>query len=244
MMDQILTIPQRINFYNCDRNRNLSLRSYLEWSGEMGNLHLEQIGLTWEKMQTERQAFLLSRVAYTRLSPARYSDACQFHTWIGGIKGAQFIRNFSLEKEDGTVLVQSTSGWILVDPVDRKILRPNQFKYCHEPVDHSVAAQLRRFRLEDLPQVGQHEVRPAQIDTNGHMGNQFYADLLTDFAPGGLGVLPVEEAQLVFSHEAKEGQIITLFARQTGGWSYEMYGTLEDGRKSFEAQVTVSPTAD
>lgn len=243
-MDQVLTIPQRINFYNCDRNRNLSLRSYLEWCGEMGNLHIEQEGLTWENMQKERQAFLLSRVGYHRLAPARYSDKCQFLTWIGGIKGAQFIRNFSLEKDDGTVLIQSTSGWILVDPVDRKILRPNQFSHAHQAYDRPVDAQLIRFRLAELPQVGQHRVRSAEIDTNGHMGNQFYADLLTDFAPGGLGILPIDDAQLVFSHEAKEGELITLFARQTGDWGYEMYGTLPDGRKCFEAQVTVAPNAD
>lgn len=243
-MDQVLTIPQRINFYNCDRNRNLSLRSYLEWCGEMGNLHIEQAGLTWENMQKERQAFLLSRVGYHRLAPVRYSDNCKFHTWIGGIKGAQFIRNFSLEKNDGTVLIQSTSGWILVDPIDRKILRPNQFNHEHKAYDRPVDAHMNRFRLGELPWVGEHQVRPAQIDTNGHMGNQFYADLLTDFAPGGLGTLPIEEAQLVFAHEAKEGEIIALYAQQTGHRSYDMYGTLPDGRKCFEAQVTVSNSAE
>lgn len=243
-MDQILSIPQRINFYNCDRNRNLSLRSYLDWSGEMGNLHLEQIGLTWESMQRDRQAFLLSRVAYKRLAPAKYSDRCIFRTWVPGVKGAQFLRNFSLEKEDGTQLIQSASSWILVDPVDRKILRPSQFRSTMVKCEQPVATEVKRFRLAELPQVGQHQVRPAQIDTNGHMGNQYYADLLTDFAPGGLGVLPIQEAQIAFDHEAKEYEVITLYALQTGELSYEMYGTLPDGRKCFEAQVTACPTAE
>ncbi|MBQ3089742.1 MAG: hypothetical protein IJD21_04170 [Oscillospiraceae bacterium] len=240
-MDQILTIPQRINFYNCDRNRDLSLRSYLEWCGEMGNLHLEQIGLTWERMQTERQAFLLSRVGYHRLAPVQYGEQCRFHTWIGGIKGPLFLRNFSLEKADGSTAIESTSGWMLVDPVERKILRPSQFKHEHPAYDRPVDAQLIRFRLSELPELGRHTVLPSQIDTNGHMGNQFYADLLANYAPDGLGIRVIDRAQLVFDHEAIEGEEITLYGQRTDACSYEMYGVLPSGRKCFEAQVTVAP---
>ena len=46
-MEYKQTIPQRINFYNCDSSRNLTLRAYLEWSVELGNLHLESRGITW-----------------------------------------------------------------------------------------------------------------------------------------------------------------------------------------------------
>ena len=120
-----MTIPQRINFYNCDSGQNLTLRSYLEWSGEMGNLHLESRGMSIEEFNVVLEV-LLSRLAFRRLAPVTYGQNCRFTTWEFGVKGPQFIRNFSLEGEDGRVLAQSTSAWILVDPVERSILRPSQ----------------------------------------------------------------------------------------------------------------------
>lgn len=234
-----LTVPQRINFYNCDRDRNMTLRAYLEWSGDVGNRHLESRGITWQMMQEQRQVFLLSRLAFRRMAPVTYGRNCRFSTWEYGIKGPQFIRNFSLEGEDGQVLAQSCSAWILVDPVERKILRPGQCVYTMQPNPISVAPVLERFHLPELPQLARHVVRPSQIDCNGHLGNQFYADLLSDYAPEPFHGAAVEELQMSFDHEAYLGQELTLFGQSAGPDSYVMQARLPDGRKCFEAQVRV-----
>lgn len=238
-MNYELTLPQRIKFYHCNGHQDLSLRAYLEWSVEMGNLHLESRGITWQQMREERQIILLSRLAYTRLAPATYGQNCRFTTWEYGVKGPQFIRNFSLEGEDGRVLAQSTSAWILVDPVERKILRPSQCLHELLPHPREVSPEIQRFRLPEMPVVARHQVRPSQIDGNGHMGNQFYADLLTDYAPAPFAGRTVQSAQMTFDHEAREGEVLTLCAEATGPESYAMSGRLPDGRKCFEALITV-----
>lgn len=234
-----LTIPQRINFYNCDREQNLTLRSYLEWSGEMGNLHLESWGITWREMQQQRQVFLLSRLAFRRMAPITYGMRCRFTTWEYGIKGPQFIRNFSLTGEDGQVLAQSTSAWILVDPVERKILRPSQCVYTMQPTPIPVQPMLERLHLPDLPELARHVVQPAQIDCNGHLGNQFYADLLTDYAPAEFRGKAVQRLQMSFDHEAYLDQELTICGQETGPDSYLMEASLPDGRRCFGAKVEV-----
>lgn len=234
-----MTVPQRINFYNCDSRQNLTLRSYLEWSGELGNLHLERRGITWQEMQEKRQVFLLSRLAFRRMAPVTYGRNCRFTTWEFGVKGPQFIRNFSLEGEDGRVLAQSTSAWILVDPVERNILRPSQCVYTMQPNPTPVEPELRRLHLPQLPELARHQVRPSQIDCNGHLGNQFYADLLSDYAPEPFRGGVVEELQMSFDHEARLGEELTLRGRGTGPDSYELQAVLPDGRKCFEAQVKI-----
>lgn len=238
-MEYKQTIPQRINFYNCDSSRNLTLRAYLEWSVELGNLHLESRGITWPEMQEKRQVFLLSRLAFRRMAPVTYAQSCRFTTWEFGVKGPQFIRNFSLEGEDGQVLAQSTSAWILVDPVERSILRPSQCVYTMQPNPTPVAPELRRLHLPQLPELARHRVRPSQIDCNGHMGNPFYADILSDYAPEPFQGSVVEELQMSFDHEARLGDELTLRGRVTGPDSYEMQAVLPDGKKCFEAQVQV-----
>lgn len=238
-MENRFTVPQRVHFYHCDREQNLTLRAYLEWSGEMGNLHLESRGITWREMQQQRQVFLLSRLAFRRLAPVTYGLHCRFHTWEYGIKGPQFIRNFSLEGEDGALLAQSTSAWILVDPVERKILRPSQCVYTMQPNPTPVQPALERLHLPELPELARHVVRPSQIDCNGHLGNQFYADLICDYAPEGFQGRAVQALQISFDHEAYLGQTITLCGQSTGPRSFALEGRLPDGRRCFGALVEV-----
>ena len=239
-MNDIFTVPERICFYHCDSRQNLSLRTYLEWSGEMGNLHLESRGITWQGMLAERQAFLLSRLAFRRFRPARYGMECRFQTWEGGVKGPSFLRNFQLLGPEGEVLAQSATTWMLVDPVDRRILRPSQCVHEMRPCDRPVEPLIGRLRLSSLPQVAEHVVHPSQIDGNGHMGNQYYADLLSDYAPEDLRGRTVLAAQLAFHHEARLGETVTLFAAPDGADAFSMSGRLPDGRTCFEAQVQVA----
>ncbi len=234
-----LTVPQRINLYNCDQNRQMTLRSYLEWCTELGTLHLEQRGVDWAVMQRERQVFLLSRVAYQRFAPVTYGQQCSISTWEYGIKGPQFIRNFALTGESGETLAQSSSTWMLVDPLERKILRPSKCAYQFFINPEDTVPQVERFRLEELPEVARHQVGFSQIDCNGHMGNQYYADLISDYAPETLKGQSVQKAQLVFDHETKLGETIAIHSARTGPDSYAMYGLLPDGAKCFEALVTV-----
>lgn len=238
-MYEVFTVPQRIHFYNCDHGCNLSLRAYLEWSVELGNLHLEARGMTWRDMQQARQVFLLSRLAFSRVKPVTYGQSCQFSTWEYGVKGAQFIRNFSLADGQGQMLAQSCSSWILVDPVERKIIRPNRCIYTMVPNPVEVQPQIERFRLDELPEVARHQVRPSQIDGNGHLSNPYYADLLSDYAPEPFQGRSIQAAQMAFDHEARSGETISLHAQVTGANSYAMYGLLPDGGRCFEAKVIV-----
>lgn len=238
-MKPILTVPHRVNFYNCGQDRTLSLRSYLAWSGDLANRHLEERGITWEKMQQERQVFLLSRLAWRRFAPIPYGTKCRFSTWEYQVRGALFHRNFSLEDGEGRVLAQSATGWIMVDPVERRILRPGTCGYPLWPTQVEVTLQMKRLRLPELPQVAEHLVRPSEIDLNGHLGNQYYADLLLDYAPEPLRGRSIVAAQMTFDHEALEGERISLFARTTGERSCAMYGLLSDGRRCFDAEIEV-----
>lgn len=233
------TVPQRICFYHCDSSQNLTLRAYLEWSEELGNLHMESRGITWQKMRDQRQIILLSRLSFRRMAPVTYAQNCRFTTWEYGIKGPQFIRNYSLEGEDGQVLAQSTSAWILVDPVERTILRPSQCAFEMQPNPTPVLPELRRFHLPELPELARHRVMFSQIDGNGHMGNQYYADLLSEYAPEPFRGGVVEELQMSFDHEACLDQELTLRGRVTGQDGYEMQAVLPDGKKCFEARVRV-----
>ncbi len=243
MTDGLFGIQKHVHFYNCDRNGKLSLDSYLAWCGEIAGMQLDERGITREAMLLDRKVFLLSRHSCKCVHPASYRQDCILKTWEISIKGPQFIRGFALEDLQGKRLWESISSWVLVDPVDRKILRPTEYGheslFCQIPL----SAQLPRFRPGDAPITAEHLVTYSEIDGNGHMNNRFYGCLLTDYAPKEFLGMPLKEADISYIHEAKLEETISIHAFPVDSNAYHMYGTFPDGKKCFEARAVVDIVA-
>ena len=242
-MENVFSINKQLCFYNCDRDKNLLLSSYLGWCGEIAGMQLDARGITREDMLDARQVFLLNRHACKQLRPAKYRQSCVLKTWEMAIQGPRFIRGYALEDMEGTRLWESVSSWVLVDPVSRKILRPADYNHKSLFSDESISVELPKFRLPEAPETAVHTVPFSQIDGNGHLSNRFYGDMLSDYAPAPFVGRPITEADITFSHEARLGEQIHIHTAATDENAYFMYGLFEDGRRCFEALAKVAEEA-
>ena len=238
-MEFIYSEHKKINFYNCGEDGQLNLSSYLSWCAEIAGSHLLKRGISRQQMMADRQVFLLSHVSVQVLQPLLYQENCTLKTWEAGTKGVKFLRNFALADEEGRDRYQSASSWVLVDPIERTILRPSQYRFETFPVPLPVRPQLTRLKMAGFSQTAEYVVPPSKIDGNHHMGNQFYAELLTDFAPNGMAGRQVVAAEIVYSHEAKKEEVLRLYSQVQAENTFAMYGEFSDGRRCFEAAVTV-----
>ncbi len=238
-MERLYTENKKIKFYDCDENGNLNVRTYLSWCAEIAGDHLVSRGILREELLEKRQVFLLSQVALRVIRPLKYHEECVFHTWEMPLKGVKFMRHFALLDKNGEECYHSTSAWILVDPVDRKILRPSQYGFEVLPVDREVSVQLTRLRTPEMPQTAEFIVPASKIDGNGHMGNQFYTDLLRDFAPLDMTGKIFKEVELSYNHEARQGERLYIHTDAVSEDGFSMYGEFEDGHRSFEASVKI-----
>ena len=238
-MDYVYSEKKKLHFYNCDENGHLSIPSYLSWCAEIAGSHLLARGISRQRLLEEGKVFLLTHVSFQVLKPLSYQEEGVLKTWEGGTRGVQFLRNFALADAEGNDRYQSASSWVLVDPQNRKILRPSQYGFETFPVSLAIQPQLARLKLNGLPQTATYQVPLSKIDSNHHMGNQFYAELLMDFAPVAMEGRPIVAGEIVYSHEAKKEEAIHIHTQALAENRFAMYGVFDDGRRCFEAAATV-----
>ncbi len=237
---RVFSSAKCVGFYDCNQSGELALWSYMAWCGEIGGLHLDVRGITREAMLREGHVFLLSQLSYEMFKPAKYGENCILKTWESAISGVKFIRSYSLENESGEILCRSTSSWILVDPENRKILRPKEYRHEFLLTGDDVYPKLSRLKMPEYEKTAEHITVYSELDENHHLNNSYYGRLLIDYAPAGFIGKPVKKAEIQFINEARLNDIINIHTAITGENSYAMYGTFNDGRKCFEAVAQVA----
>lgn len=237
-MDSIYYENKHIHFFDCDENGFLSLPTYLSWCSEISGEQLSKRGITREHMLEDRQVFLLLQVSYEEIKPAMYHADCRLNTWEIKIQGAKFLRGYELQDEKGNILCRSSSAWILVDPISRKILRPKEYKYDSLFNDRPYLP-LTPIKPIQGEQVVEHTIRRSELDGNHHVNNRHYAKYLIDYAPEQFSQKRLRKADISYIKEATLGEKINIYSYVESDNSYIVYGLFDDGKRCFEARGTV-----
>ena len=68
--------------------------------------------------------WVLSRLRVQLDRPLRAEETLSLTTWCAGIKGATWLRGFCFQI-GGEPVGQAISSWVVLDPVNRRLLRPS-----------------------------------------------------------------------------------------------------------------------
>ena len=192
---------------------------------EIAAEHLEALGCSPQELVKRESVFLLSKVALRVRRYPQYGQPVEMATWAPGPQGAAFVRCSTGKTEEGELLFDCDTRWMLVNPNTRKILRPQSFFLPFPPYrEGRVEAQVEKLenpgKGEPAPPwqfCGEQEIRYSHLDCNNHVNNARYVDFLYDF---GLGENPlgwrVRELQLHFIREALLGDCLTFYRRREG----------------------------
>jgi acyl-ACP thioesterase len=144
---------------------------------------LKEWGPKPEYLKKNNFAFILSKISFKYYHEICEDDIIKVETWaIPPSKNIIFVRNYRIYKNE-TVAAEATSAWALMDMKERAILKPeilgDNFKgFDSEELDFTVQ---KRFKIPENPaELREYKVRYADIDTNFHMNNVVYIDLISE----------------------------------------------------------------
>lgn len=218
---------EELSFGDCDASGRARMGTLLGLLAAAAGHDFDARGLPWERLYAMRQVILLSRIALrVRRSPVT-GEVVTVTTYENGSRGAHMRRNFEIAAGDGTLLLSAKSDWILVDPVERKILRPSAFTgrvltLCTKEIDAPECGKLT-LPAEGTEELGRRPVRYSDLDCNGHVYSGNYGDIVWDALPPELQTAPVREFALNYSKEAVPGEELTLRGLRQGD-EYRMEG--------------------
>ena len=243
-----------IRFCQCDASHRLKVSELFRIMTNLADMAFEFRGMDHQFLMKRRMVFLITRVSVNIHRMPLQIEKIRAATWEQSVDRAQFIRNFAVWSETGELLVEASSGWVLVDPVLRSILRPAQFDeafpgFLHpQPENLSGAPAFARLRLKETAE-GVESCPPrrivySDIDGNGHVDNARYIEMAFDVLPESLTGKSPREVQIVFSREAMPGETLSLYRKIDGekaltkALTKALIKGAADGKDSFLCEVT------
>lgn len=199
------------------------------------------LGADYLSLRSKDMIFVITKiiVEYNRLP---HVDEClEVRTWNSGTSGVSFVRNYVFNVGD-EVVGKATSRWVLVSYATRRILRPdalftNVTTNEQEELDMEPS---RRIRLSENALVLKNQYRASvtDMDTNYHVNNTRYGDLLVDYCGIDFEKKAIKEFEIHFVNELKAGESVEIEAVVEDNTGYMT--AHKDGAQVFAARVLVS----
>lgn len=212
----ITTDTSKLTFYECDYKKRIKISTILKITAELSGKDYNAKGLTHDFLWENGYAFLLSRISIHINRYPTEPEELFSSIWECGKKGAMFLRAYDISR-DGSVCIDGLSGWIVVNPITRKIIRPASFPWLMPQLEDRTgnALPMEKVSADHAQRVGEHVVQISDIDANGHVYNANYADIAVNFLPIEIFDRDVENFRINFVNEAKLGDTIEILREIT-----------------------------
>lgn len=230
-----------IPYPECDLQNEWKLSYLMRSVQQIASEQLDAMGMEFHKLYAQGLVFLLSREQVVLHRGLCAGELVTVATWPVMPKGAQFRRTIVFTSEEGERLASVYTSWLLVDPVEHRILRPSAFPYplnAAQPTEagEEMIAGIRAVRGENLEKGLELRVRYSNTDCNGHMNNAVYGDLVLDCLPEE--VLRRQRPYRFFIQYIREAKSGSLVTTQIGHTAEEWYIEGKLGEEScFEANL-------
>lgn len=237
-LSKVYYTPVTIASYDGDLNRRIKPSSILKYQQEIGELHLDSVGLKYSYLYDKGMVFLLTRAMGIIYKAPCFEDKVTLSTYSCGTKGANFIRGYEFIDGDGNVLIHSVSLFVLTDPQGHNILRPSAadiFDIRHNDSIKEKELPQRIILPDGTKKEDERVIRFTDIDYNGHLNNAVYADIAMDYAPIEMSSAPLKRYDINFLGEAKLGDSLNI-STHTGGGDFYISASHERG-KCFTARL-------
>lgn len=197
-----------INSSQCDKNGQLRLRTLFNFFQDLADFHADEMGLGFHFCTMHGIGWIggAYHVQINRLPV--WEDKIILSTWPSDTTAVTGIRDFQMTDENGNVLINASSQWVLVDT---QKMRPVSV------VKHVGAYELVRERaletafsslplLERMNKKVCVSIRRDDIDINNHVNNAVYPSIVIDSLPDEfLQAHVLAELEVDFKRPAKWG---------------------------------------
>ena len=223
-----------VDAHDTDFSETARPAALLRYMQSAANMQLHTLGPSNEALWAKGQAFVLSKIGIVFYEPVKAYDVIKASTWSCDSRGYSFNRCYSITKDD-TLIAEATSVWALIDSLSHKPLRVEEFQpnFLPDPII-TPDVPLRFSVPKELEEVGVHTVTYGETDTNRHMNNVRYLDMLCDFI--NMEELYVEKVSIQFLSEAPTHKKIRIFKHECGDEHF-FSSVREDGRINVQAYI-------
>ncbi|MCA1926803.1 MAG: hypothetical protein LDL13_04935 [Calditerrivibrio sp.] len=172
-----------VNYRDVDVSRFLRLDSLVSLLQESAILHSEFVGFDVDYMERYNVGWVLNKFAISIYEYPFLRENITIKTWSRGLKSFRAFRDYEVFK-GGKMIAHATSYWFFVDTKRKRVVKvPDdvQKMYGYHDITTGVQINDTEPHLIDDVYFEKHQViRYSDIDSNGHLNNVVYLNMLQD----------------------------------------------------------------
>ena len=221
-----------VKCYEVDSAQRLKPTAFMDMAQEMAYQAAAAMKFGYDELIVKNMAWVLSRMRFRFLKAPVWGEEVEIRTWHRGAFGPFFVRDFEVLDKEGRRMIEATSSWVIIDVDSRRMARPEEVlpkedTSCPDFAIETPAGKVMMPRGVEPELVTTHKVAYSDIDLVGHTNNARYVAWALDCLEYGEAGIQVEEVEIVFHHEARPGEEISLYRAQKDGWTF-VEGRRED----------------
>ncbi|MDL2252054.1 acyl-ACP thioesterase [Odoribacter sp. OttesenSCG-928-J03] len=239
----IAKYTEKVRIYNhyVDYNGRLALKTLCDLMNDVAEGQTTLLGVDVDTLNLSNQTWMLHRLHIVINELPVNNEEVVIETWPSGIDRLFALRDYRMLREDGEVLVNATSEWMLIDLERRRPIRQTA-----RIVELSTTHSLEKLPINSIldEKSVNREMTEARhftatfdnIDFNGHVTLTSYMRWIVNSLPFEfLKGHQLQEVEIVYQHEIlPESNIISYYERLTSEGRTEINHMIKDDQNKQE----------
>jgi acyl-ACP thioesterase len=201
-----------ISSFDVDAKKQTSMQAISRYLQEIATLHADTLKFGFHDMMKQMRGWLLTQMIIKIERFPLIHEKISVTTWSNGTDGRYATRDFKIADAEGGSIAFASSSWLVVDLIDRKICRLDEYfnEEDFKSINWAVGRKAGRVRpFKDADEETEVTARYSDLDINGHMNNVKYLELILDMFQTDFRMsYDIHEIEMNFLKETTEGDVL------------------------------------
>ena len=187
------SFESRVRFSEVDENACLSLTAMINYLQDCATFHGEKgkVGVYW--LAEHDEMWVLASLRLRILAYPKFAETIITSTWAPGFRNFIGYRDFTIDRPDGTRLVEGKSEWVFMNRTTGKPCDVTQDQIDGYGIEPGLALPdrygKRKIRVPKEYREGEpFTILESHLDTNHHVNNGQYMMMSQNYLPAGFTV--------------------------------------------------------
>lgn len=169
----------QIASYEVDRTAKTKLSTVFQLFQDMASEDAASAAFGFDAMAEKRLVWVISKIYIVIDRMPAWREKTRMSTWPNGAEKLYGYRDFTMENEQGDVIIRGTSSWLILDREKRRpVIVPDHIPDTYDIVDeHTLSRKANKLTPPKDGEIAQtYSVQYEDIDMNQHVSNTRYVD--------------------------------------------------------------------
>lgn len=229
-----------INYRDADLTNKIKVSALVSLMQEVAGKDSAQHGWGWEALLAEDVCFVITRLKIKMHKYPQAIENIRVSSFPASHPRLLFERAYRVETEDGELVAEANSEWVLLNFKKRSIERPTAVSLPPFP---DSAMSTAPFKLEKEKYLFEPDASVKKIplysdyDHNRHVNNAKYLEWIEDMMPAQeYDTTAIDELDIKFEQEIPIGSEVEISWAEKDGYKY-FQGKDSEGKSHFKAKV-------